>query len=184
MVIIKNGYADEFFNPAFLSDNGNEVADLSRFDKGLGQAAGEYRVEVFLNGEYVATQDILFVSNDKEGEIKPGIDDTGLIPCLTTDWFKKYNIDTSNAVLLNDSCVDFHSTYDKSQARFDFEEQKLRVDIPQASFINNIRGYIPPSEWQEGINALLLNYGFTGSHSKNTKNDERYNNYGAVLDKV
>ncbi|MEM8305754.1 FimD/PapC N-terminal domain-containing protein, partial [Morganella morganii] len=85
MVIIKNGYADEFFNPAFLSDNGNEVADLSRFDKGLGQAAGEYRVEVFLNGEYVATQDILFVSNEKEDEIKPGTDDSGLIPCLTTD---------------------------------------------------------------------------------------------------
>ncbi|MGJ7179940.1 FimD/PapC N-terminal domain-containing protein [Morganella morganii] len=137
MVIIKNGYADEFFNPAFLSDNGNEVADLSRFDKGLGQAAGEYRVEVFLNGEYVATQDILFVSYEKEGEIKPGTDDSGLIPCLTTDWLKKYNIDTSKAVLLNDSCVDFRSTYDKSQARFDFEEQKLRADESPNDFGKN-----------------------------------------------
>lgn len=78
--------------------------------------------------------------------------------------------------------MDFSSTYDKSQTRFDFEEQKLRVDIPQAAFINNIRGYIPPSEWQEGIKALLLNYSFTGSHSKNTKNDERYNNYFLNLD--
>ncbi|MEM8141745.1 hypothetical protein Q4R50_18085 [Morganella morganii] len=34
--------------------------------------------------------------------------------------------------------MDFSSTYDKSQTRFDFEEQKLRVDIPQAAFINNI----------------------------------------------
>lgn len=182
IAIIKNSYAGEFFNPAFLSDNGNEVADLSRFDKGLGQAAGDYRVEVFLNGEYVATQDILFVSTEKDGKIKPGSDDTGLIPCLTTDWFKKYNIDISNAILLNDSCVDFQSTYDKSQARFDFEDQKLYIEIPQASFINNIRGYIPPSEWQDGINALLLNYGFTGSHSKDTKNDERYNNYFLNLD--
>ncbi|MEM8370733.1 FimD/PapC N-terminal domain-containing protein, partial [Morganella morganii] len=128
MVIIKNGYADEFFNPAFLSDNGNEVADLSRFDKGLGQAAGEYRVEVFLNGEYVATQDILFVSNEKEDEIKPGTDDSGLIPCFTTDWLKKYNIDTSKAVLLNDSGVDFRTTYDKTQARLQFHEQTSTND--------------------------------------------------------
>lgn len=175
--VVKSSYADEFFNPAFLSDNGNEVADLSVFDKGLGQAAGEYRVDVFLNGEYVSSQDISFVDNIKDGNRKSGKDDTGLIPCLTTDWFKKYNIDIGKVILLGDNCVDFESTFDKSQARFNFEEQKLDIDIPQAAFLNNVRGYIPPSEWQSGINALLFNYGLTGSHSKNTNNNERYNNY-------
>ena len=175
--VVKISHADEFLNPAFLSDNGNEVADLSVFDKGLGQAAGEYRVDVFLNGEYVSSQDIIFIDNIKGGNRKSGRDDTGLIPCLTTDWFKKYNIDIGEAILLGDNCVDFQSTFDKSQARFNFEEQKLDIDIPQAAFMNNVRGYIPPSEWQSGINALLFNYGLTGSHSKNTQNNERYNNY-------
>ena len=40
MVIIKNSYADEFLTLHFLSDNGNEVADLSRFDKGAGTGCG------------------------------------------------------------------------------------------------------------------------------------------------
>ncbi|WP_262215967.1 hypothetical protein, partial [Serratia ficaria] len=33
-------YAEEFFNPAFLSDDPAAVADLSRFEKGEGQAPG------------------------------------------------------------------------------------------------------------------------------------------------
>lgn len=29
-----------------------------------------------------------------------------------------------------------------------------------------MRGYVPPEQWDEGLPAMLLNYGFTGSNSK------------------
>ncbi len=29
-----------------------------------------------------------------------------------------------------------------------------------------MRGYVPPELWDEGMPAMLLNYGFTGSNSK------------------
>lgn len=177
-VNIKSVYSDEFFNPAFLSGNANEVADLSRFDKGLGQSAGKYRVEVYLNDEYIGTQDVTFINVSSESKVKNSNDDTGLIPCLSVDWFKNQSINVRDVVLFdNGECVNFHSTFDKSLSKFDFESQKLYLNIPQAAFINNVRGYIPPSDWQSGINALLLNYSLTGSNSKNTSTNEKYNNY-------
>lgn len=49
---------------------------------------------------------------------------------------------------------------------FNFEQQRLEISIPQAALRNNARGYIPPEQWDEGINALLLNYNFSGSYSR------------------
>lgn len=36
-------YAESYFNPAFLLENGTSVADLSRFERGNHQPAGVYR---------------------------------------------------------------------------------------------------------------------------------------------
>lgn len=43
------------FNPNLISNIDNEVADLSRFDKGEGQPEGMYSVEI-VNDEYVETK--------------------------------------------------------------------------------------------------------------------------------
>ncbi|VEA48777.1 putative outer membrane usher protein ycbS [Salmonella enterica subsp. arizonae] len=37
--------------------------------------------------------------------------------------------------------------------------------------ITSARGYIPPQYWDEGINALLLNYTFTGANSRDRSAD-------------
>ncbi len=50
--------------------------------------------------------------------------------------------------------------------RFDFAQQRLDISIPQAAMVASARGYIPPQYWDEGINALLLNYTFTGANSQ------------------
>ncbi len=39
-------YAESYFNPAFLLENGTSVADLSRFERGNHQPAGVYRVDL------------------------------------------------------------------------------------------------------------------------------------------
>lgn len=40
-------YAESYFNPAFLLENGTSVADLSRFERGNHQPAGVYRVDLW-----------------------------------------------------------------------------------------------------------------------------------------
>lgn len=159
-------FADIYFNPNFLSDNIANVADLSRFEKGE-QPAGVYRVEIYLNNEYLATQDIRF----NVASISPAssnIDGTGLIPCLSQQWLEQQNINiaaiSNIKTLEKDQCIDLGTTLNKVEARFDFDRQKLYIGIPQAAFKNNIRGYIPPEKWDDGVNALLLDYNFSASH--------------------
>lgn len=51
-------YAESYFNPAFLLENGTSVADLSRFERGNHQPAGVYRVDLWRNDEFIGSQDI------------------------------------------------------------------------------------------------------------------------------
>ncbi|CAI0932358.1 fimbrial biogenesis usher protein [Serratia liquefaciens] len=171
-------YAEEYFNPAFLSGDASQVADLSRFSKGEGQPAGMYRVEVYINEEYIGTQDVRFDALEKG---RKGADDTGLVPCLSRSWLEKQdvNIQTSPVLLklTGEQCADLPASFDKAQTRFAFERQRLDISIPQAAFRNNVRGYIPPERWDNGITAGMLNYSFSGSNSKNTESDANYSSY-------
>ena len=54
----------------------------------------------------------------------------------------------------------------QASAQFQFNRQRLVLSIPRAALENRVRGYVPPELWDEGMPAMLLNYGFTGSNSK------------------
>lgn len=54
----------------------------------------------------------------------------------------------------------------QASAQFQFNRQRLVLSIPQAALENRVRGYVPPELWDEGMPAMLVNYGFTGSNSK------------------
>ncbi|MBG6027411.1 fimbrial biogenesis usher protein [Proteus columbae] len=165
-------YADSFFNPSLISSVEGEVADLSRFDKGQGQPEGTYSVEIYINNEYVSTKNILFYESEGAS------DDTGLLPCLKADDLTAFGVNLIHKKEdINNACIDLLSEIEKSSVRFDFERQKLFLSIPQIMFKNNIRGYIPPEKWDNGINAILLNYNFTGRNNKNDKDGSNNNNY-------
>ena len=161
--------AEYFFNPAFLSSDPSAVADLSRFSTN-GQAPGVYRVDLWLNGAFVATRDITFTARNTASTAQPQADDTGLTACLSAKALENLGVNLQAFPALTaektDSCIDIASIIPASSTTFDFEHQRLDISIPQAALRNSARGYIPPEQWDEGINALLLNYNFTGSRSR------------------
>ncbi|RJT32580.1 fimbrial biogenesis usher protein [Rahnella woolbedingensis] len=161
-----NASAEEYFNPAFLSGDTAAVADLSRFEGGA-QAPGTYRVDTYLNDTFQSRKDIQFLPASATSAVTT--DDTGLIPCLTPAMLTKMRVNTQNLPALKnvkpDACLELPSVVKGSTTRFDFENLRLDISVPQAMMMNSARGYIPPSQWDEGINALMLNYNFTGSNS-------------------
>lgn len=178
-LVSNQSQAGNYFNPAFLASDPAAVADLSRFE-GNGQAAGKYRVEIWLNGSFLATRDVTF--NAREKNDKSSADDTGLIACLTPKALQNMGVNIKAFPELTkspeDSCVDVEKAIPSASSSFDFEHQKLEISIPQAAMNNNARGYIPPEEWDDGINALLMNYQFTGSNSQDhTQGGNSDNNY-------
>ena len=195
-------HAADWFNPAFLSGDGTEVADLSRFESGAGQAPGVYRVDVWLNDEFITTQSVRFEADEipvADGQSTPvsahrdsaseaagmSPDDTGLVPCLTMKWLKRLGVTTTGVPALqgikddDGQCLDFRSLFPGAGSHYDFSSQRLALTFPQAVIQNSVRGYIPPEEWDEGINAGLLNYTFTGDKGRDS--DSYYLNLNGGL---
>ncbi|EKZ3167006.1 TPA: fimbrial biogenesis usher protein [Klebsiella aerogenes] len=160
---LPRSWAENYFNPAFLSDDPSKIADLSHFEDN-GQAPGVYRVDVYLNGALLTTRDIAFRANQQSA------DGSGLRACLTPEMLNGMNVNISAfpqlAKAAAGDCVDLAAAIPAASSVFDFSQQRLNISIPQAALNNQARGYIPPQNWDEGINALLLNYTFTGANSR------------------
>lgn len=62
---ITDSLASDYFSPEFIETRGSvrRDIDVSRFNNSDGQIPGVYRVDVYMNGNYLSSQDITFVDN-------------------------------------------------------------------------------------------------------------------------
>lgn len=151
----------DFFNPALLElDNpAMKGADLSAFESGA-QAPGTYHVDVIIDDQMVDTRDITFYAvKDESGE-------TQLAPCLSVALLQSYGVKTAQFPGLSTSgeCANL-AAIPQATTEFLFNTQKLRLSIPQAALSPAARGYVSPELWDEGINAVMLNYMLSGANS-------------------
>lgn len=147
--------AKDYFNPALLqhTGEGGTAPDLSAFENG-GQLPGSYPVDIYLNGEQVDSKAVTFFQTA----------DKGLQPCLTVADLAQYGVRVDlypELQVAGENCASL-AAIPEGSAEFVFSAQRLDLSIPQAAVSPRIRGYVPPSQWDEGINAALLNYSFSG----------------------
>ncbi|MEP8939401.1 fimbria/pilus outer membrane usher protein (plasmid) [Enterobacter mori] len=150
--------SEVYFNPALLSvgNPNQDHVDLAVFEDGA-QAPGKYRVDVFVNSDKVDTREVDFRLEDKGGKKR-------LQPCLSVADLQKYGVKTSLFPALGDAnaeCSDL-SAIPHADSQFMFSSQKLVLSVPQAALAPKARGYVDPALWDNGINALLLNYSLSG----------------------
>ncbi|MEO3989024.1 fimbria/pilus outer membrane usher protein [Pseudocitrobacter cyperus] len=154
--------AREYFNPALLGIDGpgKGITDLSAFEDGVGQLPGTYHVDVIINQKSAGRQDVAFtLQPDANGQ-------NMLAPCLSVDTLKSLGVKTDLFPQLADKgeCADL-AVIPQASTRFEFNRQQLLLSIPQAAMDLHARGYVSPERLDQGINALLLNYNFSGSNS-------------------
>ena len=160
----QSGYAELYFNPNFLSDDPDAVADLSRFEQGQEVLPGTYRVDIYLNDNFVASRDVQFVNAEN---------DNALLPCFTSAELMKMGVrllsvngkDTSK-MAADEQCYALTLLVEGSTADYNVNTQRLDITIPQALMSNRLSGDVSPDLWDEGINAGLLNYSFNGNNTK------------------
>lgn len=150
--------SDVYFNPALLAVGSpkQDHVDLSVFEDGA-QAPGKYRVDIFVNSDQVDTREIDFRLQVIAGKKR-------LEPCLSLTDLRRYGVKTFLFPALEDTgteCANL-SAIPQAESQFMFSSQKLVLSIPQAALMPKARGYVDPSLWDEGINALLMNYSFSG----------------------
>ncbi|MGP0906806.1 fimbria/pilus outer membrane usher protein [Serratia sp. CY76391] len=158
--------AREYFNPALLGNNGpanptSSNVDLSRFEAG-GQLPGTYRVDVYVNGQYMTSRNIAFVAGS----------DTELLPSLSLKDYSNYGLNAAaipalNGVARTTMLLPLDKYVPSATAHFDFSQQRLNISIPQALMMTQAQGYVDPDSWDEGVPAALLDYNITGNHTSN-----------------
>ncbi|CAM8061664.1 TPA: fimbrial biogenesis outer membrane usher protein [Klebsiella pneumoniae] len=168
--------ARDFFDPSFISSlNGSDPSttpDLSIFQTQNAQAPGDYRVDIMFNGRYLDTRTIKFVANNRASSDNR---EPALVPCLSLKALAEYGVRIKAFPELaedQNGCANF-SVIPDTKADFDFTAQRLNISIPQAALSTTAQGYIPPDQFDDGINALLVNYQFSGSNDMQA-NDEYY----------
>nr|WP_232062595.1 fimbria/pilus outer membrane usher protein [Buttiauxella agrestis] len=155
--------ARDIFNPALLEVNPAQQAatDLSVFEIGAGQAPGIYHVDIYLNNEIQDTRDVEFkTQKDLQGK-------ESLQPCLSVAQLAAFGVKTDLFPALGDKntpCARL-SAIPQASAEFRFSGQQLLLSIPQAAVSQNARGYVPETQWDNGIPAFLLNYSLSGANN-------------------
>ncbi|MDU2942914.1 fimbria/pilus outer membrane usher protein [Citrobacter braakii] len=154
-------HAREYFNPLMLEiDNPHqEKTDLSVFEEENGQAPGVYRVDISVNNQFQETREVEF-------SMQPGPDGKALLsPCLSVSQLSAMGVKTALFPDLGDAAAPCArlDAIPQASAEFRFSAQQLLLSIPQAAIAMNPRDYVPETQWDDGITALLLNYSVNGA---------------------
>ncbi|QDI10510.1 Outer membrane usher protein FimD precursor [Klebsiella electrica] len=165
------------FDPSMLSGNPVAVADLSLFSSGGSQLPGVYLVDAYLNGSRVATRSVRFVAV-QAGEAQSAVrDNTGLQACLSREELSDMGVNVPAFAELaaqpDEQCVTPGLFIPQAWTAFDFQKMRLDISIPQAAMRKQPDGWIAPERWDEGINAALASWRFSGSESRGKYGNSR-----------
>lgn len=160
--------AGELWFPPELVTGTDESVDLSRFESGQ-QLPGTYKVAVYLNQELLYTRDLSFVAADTDDKRAGVTDTTGLMAGLTQADFIDAGVRPEAFGEREENARQFislGSVIPQATTHFDFQKMRLDISVPHKWVHKRPRNWTPPSLWDDGITAGLLNYAFSGTDSQ------------------
>lgn len=150
--------AEEQFNPDALNLGiENQVADINNLDYFSftgGQLPGVYSVDIYLNNKLIDNRQVRFIFNEEKKVLTPELTKQDLL-----NWGVKESATSQFSQQANTSTVtDIASVIPNAKYEYDFSRARLSFSIPQIALYNYGQGYIPPAQWNDGINAAFVNY--------------------------
>lgn len=155
--------SDLQFNPAFLSGENENIADLSWVNARNALPPGEYNINVYINNNYAFTGNVKFSIDRSKGQDEA-------LPCVTPAQIAALGIDSrqakDEALPLARPCYFLDALF--PGARFDFDQKTLALSfsLPQSVMRNLPRGYVSQESWEYGIHAAWMNYIVNGSRNE------------------
>ncbi|ELY2068292.1 FimD/PapC N-terminal domain-containing protein, partial [Enterobacter hormaechei] len=150
--------ARDMFNPALLEIDHPVDVDIHQFNRANSLPAGNYKVSIYVNGEYVDRREVTFFEDTATSNLHPCFSDIKTV-------LAELGVKVAAIKALNDiddkACLDPAPLVPGSTWTFDTDKLQLNVTLPQIYIDVSARGYINPSRWDEGINALMVNYDFS-----------------------
>lgn len=153
--------ASEYFNPHLLevTESQSTAVDLSYFSQ-EAVPPGRYSLDVYINDKFVSTELIDF----KENSVNKAM---AVQPCIRLERLKTWLINTDDYPQLaaaGTECARL-SAIPGLDYSVELAQQKINFSVPQAALLARPRDYVPENQWQQGINAGVLNYSISGQRS-------------------
>jgi outer membrane usher protein len=168
----QTGTVDEVsFDNTYLRADAGSAVDTSRFTRGNAVTPGTYAVDLLVNGVRVAREDIRFTATD--GKL-------GSKPCFSRALLQRAGVDLAKADAAAgrsaaaapaaapanaDTCDEIGTLVPGATVDFDFTQQTLELSVPQAFMKNSARGYVPPEQWEQGVNGGFISYNANTYHT-------------------
>lgn len=150
----KNNAVNSFaeFDASFLISDAKKI-DIKKFASGNPILPGNYNLDIYINGTWYGKHRIEFKANN---------DDSNAYTCFTARQLLEYGVKAEivkeQVHAAQENCQLINEWIEGAFYKFDVAKLRLDISIPQVSMQQNARGYIDPSVWDRGINAVFASY--------------------------
>ncbi len=154
------------FNMSFIHGDEN-LSNAEAVAQGDALQPGVYPFDIYVNLTQVDHKDVTF--RQVKGQ-------TASQPCLKVEDLRNYGIKLPETLQAG-SCVDLPALVKDATVSYDAAVQQINISVPQTMMDLSAIGAIPPSMYDEGINALFANYNFNynkNSYRKDDADDSEY----------
>lgn len=162
------------FNTEFLKIGDNAQVDLTQFTNSDNIIPGSYIVDIIANKNYLLQKEVRFL---------PGKNSTTAVPCLTRELIEMLglkddyldHLDKTSVCLTPDSLPEISIIFKKTNSQ-------LIITVPQILLKYTDANYAPPSQWDNGIPGILMDYRAVVNTRQNTHQDRvnSVSTYGTV----
>ena len=149
------------FDPALFKGGRFSESALKKLTTGSTQIEGIYKVDVYVNGNYITESTVEF--KERNGRVEP---------CISSQLADKIELMTKTKGIVG--CFFISDEIKNSSANFDMLNLRLDLVVPNTSLRKKPRGYVNQDDLMTGSSILFMNYianyyhvDYSGSNSRN-----------------
>lgn len=151
-----------FFDDSLILGSASTYGGIARFNQKGGIVAGDYEVDVYVNGKYKERQLIHFAEQS----------DKNIGPCLNKAFFE--SIEVVKIKEVSATCAPINELIDGAFVHYDPASLRLNISIPQIMLKQYPHGYVDPKTWSAGDSIAFINYSATHSYTSVADNTNSY----------
>ncbi len=141
-----------YFDPALFPGSHISKEAFSRLSKADAVTPGNYKVDIYLNGNFIARKDIRFAVYDN-GNTEP---------CFGIKTLQSTGINLSaeriKTASESQTCLRLQEVVKEAQSKFDQGHLRLDLTVPQKALVTRPRGYVAPEDLDNGASIGFVNY--------------------------
>lgn len=161
----QHAYCEDYYFDSSLFKGSAFGQNIEQFNQNA-TPAGNYLVDIYLNDKRVTSGvKIAFIQSDHQQDAEP---------CLPSKIIALLQLKAPPTPEPEEQCHPLGHWSSDGHWQFDPASLQLQLRIPNSSLDKKPRGYIPTSEWEEGISAVFLRHNTNYTWTENRASDYRY----------